>query len=174
MSIGGANKVVIRFVIGFACAASGILTGAEPSKIAAAAHAAGMDATAQRRYGAAVYHLEQAVRVAPEEFSYQLALGIAYSQNGNFEKAIQTLTKLIAKQPDSWEANFNLGTVYTQQSRYEDALPYYRRALQLNAASDEVRLSLAIAVQASRRDIEAIPLLVAFSAKKPDDEQGYR
>ena len=66
---------------------------------------------------AAVACLEDAVKQAPPDQAepVQAALGIAYAENGEMEKALATLKDLVAAQPDSADAHFTLGLLYARE-----------------------------------------------------------
>ena len=75
----------------------------------------------------------------------QAALGIAYAENGEMERAITTLKNLVASQPDSADAHFNLGLLYARDGQSKDeeaAVPEFREALRLDAGMDAARIAL--------------------------------
>src|ERR1019366_9805368 len=69
-------------------------------------------ASMQTRPIAAVYYAQKAVSLEPREPQFELALGIAYSQNDKLQQSVEVLRGLIVSNPDFVEAYINLGTVY--------------------------------------------------------------
>src|SRR3984957_16297206 len=64
---------------------------------------------------AAVACLENAAKQAPPDDQAEplrAALGTAYAQNGEMERAVQTLKELVVARPDSGHAHFSLGLLY--------------------------------------------------------------
>jgi tetratricopeptide (TPR) repeat protein len=61
-------------------------------------------ASAEGRFGAAVYYSQKAVNLDPEQPTYRSALGIAFSQDGKFQKSVDVLLGLVTSYPDFVEA----------------------------------------------------------------------
>lgn len=59
-------------------------------------------------------------------------LGIIYSINKNYEKAIKKLEKAIALSPKYADAYFNLGLVYKKMNKNEKAEEFFNKAILLN------------------------------------------
>ncbi|PYV21271.1 MAG: hypothetical protein DMG24_20125 [Acidobacteria bacterium] len=67
----------------------------------------------QKRYAAAIYYLEQALANSPPPpFAERLQtdLAVAYSENGDYDRAAEVFKKLIALHPNSAKLHFNLAT----------------------------------------------------------------
>ncbi len=127
----------------------------------------------QKRFSAAVFYSQKAVSLDTQEPAYQLALGIAYSEEGKIENSIQVLRKLIASHPDFIEAYINLGTVYGRQEHFDKAVKSYRQALKFDPGNLEALLSLGIALVAKLQPNEAIGVLKNYIARQPSKYQGY-
>jgi tetratricopeptide (TPR) repeat protein len=126
---------------------------------------------------AAVGCLEDAVRqAAPDQLeSVQAALGMAYAENGEIERAITTLKNLVASHPDSADAHFNLGSLYVRDGRSKDeeaAVPEFREALRLDAGMDAARLTLGRVLMSAHKYSDAIPVLLEYTHRQPKDAQG--
>ncbi|WP_456465399.1 SPOR domain-containing protein [Persephonella sp.] len=76
----------------------------------------------------ALYYLNKAYRITPEDPDILNALGIAYSNVGELEKAKEFFLKAIEKDPDRAETYTNLGTLLAKQKNYEKALWYFKKA----------------------------------------------
>ena len=73
---------------------------------------------AQKRYAAAISYLQDALKSnPPAELSAQLqvALGVAYAESGDSDRAIATLRQAIKSHPDLTEAHFNLAALYAKE-----------------------------------------------------------
>jgi tetratricopeptide (TPR) repeat protein len=133
---------------------------------------------AQGNRAAAVALLEKALAQPPaaeQLVPVTVALGLAYSQNGDGAKAARTLQQLAATHPDSAEAHVGLGTVYAeaQPANLEGAIAEFRAALQLDPSKDEARLSLGRALLSLQKFSDALGPLREYTEHEPRDFQGY-
>jgi len=55
-------------------------------------------------------------RLAP----VKAALGIAYAESGEMEKALASLKDVVNAQPDSSDAHFTLGLLYAREGQFKD------------------------------------------------------
>ncbi|MBT6516593.1 MAG: tetratricopeptide repeat protein, partial [Candidatus Marinimicrobia bacterium] len=58
-------------------------------------------------------------------------LGIAYNNQGNYTKAIESYKKAIELKPDYALAYNNLGIAYNNQGNYTKAIESYKKAIEL-------------------------------------------
>jgi len=134
---------------------------------------------AQRQYSAAIAYLQSASRSHPPAdlaSQIQVALGAAYGENGDSDKAITTLREVIRSHPNLAEAHFNLAAVYAKQGAalgYQSAIREYQEALRLNPRDDDTRYALAKVLINLGKPQDAIPYLQAYIQKRPQDPQGY-
>lgn len=63
--------------------------------------------------------------------SPELASGIIYVRQENYEKAIEMLKKAIEVDPTSWEAHYQLAVAYSEIQRYSEAYPHFQKAEEL-------------------------------------------
>src|SRR6266436_3259072 len=71
--------------------------------------------TGEGKLTAAIVCLEDALKQSPpadQEEALQASLGLAYAENGDPNKGLETLKSLVAKQPNSADAHFSLGLLY--------------------------------------------------------------
>lgn len=120
---------------------------------------------AEKRYSAAIASLKN----APPDEVLQLNLAIAYSKNGNIDRAIETLTAIVEKHPSYAQAHSNLAIVYTQQSRYHEAAQEFEKALQLEPSSDVDRLSYIKTLIILGQYNAAQPFIQDYLHRKPND-----
>jgi tetratricopeptide (TPR) repeat protein len=127
---------------------------------------------------AAVACLEDAVKQAPPDQaeSVQAALGLAYAENGETERALATLRSLVTSQPDSADAHFSLGLLDTRQGRSKDeeaAVTEFREALRLDANMDAARIALGRILTSLQNYSDAAPVLLEYTRRQPKDAQGF-
>jgi tetratricopeptide (TPR) repeat protein len=127
---------------------------------------------------ASVACLEDAAKQAPPDQAgpVQAALGVAYAENGEMEKALTTLKNLVASQPDSAEAHFNLGWVFARQGQSNDeeiAVSEFREALRLDQGMDPARIALGRALISLQKYSDAVPVVLEYTGRQPKDAQGF-
>jgi tetratricopeptide (TPR) repeat protein len=127
---------------------------------------------------AAVACLEDAVKQAPPDQTEPVwaALGAAYAENGEMEKALATLKHLVAVQPDSADAHFKLGLFYARHGSSTDeegALAEFREALRLDQGMDPARIALGRVLISLQKYSEAAPVVLDYTRHQPKDAQGF-
>src|SRR6202041_343307 len=96
---------------------------------------------------ASVACLEDAVKQAPPDQAapVKAALGFAYAESGEMEKAFAGLKDVVTAQPDSSDAHFTLGLLYAREGQFKDeerAVTEFRDALRLDQGMDPARIAL--------------------------------
>jgi tetratricopeptide (TPR) repeat protein len=88
--------------------------------------------SAQKNPLAAGY-LETATRIAPGRGEAYYLLGLAYQEQGNIPKAVETYQKLLTVIPDFKEAIYNLGYInLVYLNNFNEAIKYFTRAISLD------------------------------------------
>jgi len=134
---------------------------------------------AEKRYLAAVAYLQDTLKSSPPADiadQLQVALGVAYGENGDSDKAIETLRSVIKSHPALAEAHFNLAALYAKMGPslgYQTAIAEYKETLRLNPREDDARYSLAKVLTNLGNANEAIPYLKVYVQHRPLDAQGY-
>ncbi|HEY9074637.1 MAG TPA: tetratricopeptide repeat protein, partial [Desulfobaccales bacterium] len=103
----------------------------------------------------------------------QLAdLARAYTWNRQYPQAIAAYEGLLRALPrPKAELSMELGDVYLYSKNLPAAVVNYRKALELDPASDAVRKKLALALSWNKQDEEALALLVPLQKKLPADKE---
>jgi tetratricopeptide (TPR) repeat protein len=127
---------------------------------------------------AAIACLEDAVKQVPPDHAepVEAALGIAYAENGERERALATLKNLVASQPNSADARLNLGLLYAREGQpagQEAAAAEFREALRLDTSMDAARISLGRVMISLQKYSEAVPILLEYTHRQPNDAQGF-
>ena len=133
---------------------------------------------AEGKTQAAVACLEDAVKQAALEQAepLQAALGVAYAENGEMDKALASLKSLVAAQPDSADAHFNLGLVEGKQGKSKDeegAVTEFQEALRLDLGKDPARIALGRVLTSLQRYSDAAPVVLEYTRRQPKDAQGF-
>jgi tetratricopeptide (TPR) repeat protein len=131
---------------------------------------------AENKLNMAIASLEDALKSSPpaeETVSLQSALAIAYSENGESEKALTALKDSVTSHPASAEAHLNLGLLYARQgtSFDEAATTEFREALRLDENMEVARIALARQFVSSQRYSEAVSVLFENIHGWPRDAQ---
>ena len=80
--------------------------------------------------------------IAPDSSKANLTRGIFYTQQEEWDLALQDLNRAIKLDPENPQAYFSRGNVYTLQKKWEQATADYERALELNPNDFQVQISL--------------------------------
>ena len=74
----------------------------------------------------------KAINLTPEDASAYNNLGVAYSNQNNYEEAISSYKKAIELNSEYASAYYNLGVAYSNQKNYEEAISSYKKAIEFN------------------------------------------
>jgi len=129
--------------------------------------------SAQRRYVAAITYWDKALAIQPGDANMQVALAVAYSQNGDAKRAIEILKATIKAQPNVALAHFNLATIYAHQSQFREAADEYREELRLDPNDDVSRLSLVKALTTIGLNSDALEPALEYAKRHPEDYEGH-
>lgn len=90
----------------------------------------------------ALEHIKTSVKLNPSYTPYYY-LGLIYSAQSEFKKALDAFDKALSFNPDSYTAEYQKGLLYTRQKKNEKASLAYERAIELNPNFEEARIALA-------------------------------
>jgi len=96
--------------------------------------------------------------------------GKAYD-SGDIKRAIELYQQLVRMAPNSVQARTNLGVALAHEGRYSEAIAQYREALKQDAASDTIRLDLALAWYKQTDFGKAATELELLRRKHPENKQ---
>jgi len=81
---------------------------------------------------AAIRHLSEASRLAPDRFDLHSNLGNVYSTSGNIEEGIRHYYEALRINPDCRNAHIGLGIVLANQDKIEESVFHYAEALRID------------------------------------------
>jgi len=131
--------------------------------------------SAQKKYRAAVYYLEQGLANSPSSdlaLEMKVALGVVHAQQGDYKAAIPLFQQAIGSRPDSAELHFDLATAYAHLDDYPHAAREYKEALRLDPNNSQAKLSLAKALMNISAVEEAVAYLKEYVRSNPEDAEG--
>lgn len=84
-------------------------------------------------YESAIKHFKQAVRHSSPKYSiYYFNLGVAHSNLGEHDKAIENYEEALNLDPDDYKTLAGLGDSKVRKKQYEDAIKHFDKAISLN------------------------------------------
>lgn len=105
---------------------------------------------------AAIPHYVIATEQSPENANYLAMLGIAYLNDGDWEKSRDALERALAMNSDILEAQHGLGIYYMKRADYESAAGHLERACELKPSDASIRKSLTTTLTMLNRYDEAL------------------
>ena len=118
-------------------------------------------------FGRAVQAFSQAVQAAPGDLLYRLNLGNAHRHAGNFEPAGAALRRVLELEPQHALALRLLADCLGQQHRYAEALALHEQLQRNGVREVDAMVQHGAMLQALRRPVEAIDILMQAAAIKP-------
>lgn len=120
-----------------------------------------------KRLDESVVHGKKAVALDPKMVSAHSNLGIAYYDQGEFDKAEKCQKTALKLNPDFPPALNNMGSILREREDRDGAMKYYRRAAQVNPNNVESLNNLGTTMTESDRPDEALKILDQALAKNP-------
>lgn len=93
------------------------------------AYAKGVLEYGNRNYLAALDHLQQVIRLVPDQPDAYFYLGLSFTRIGEFQQAIAALEKVRQLDPSKQYVYYHLGLAYVQAAQYATALTHLERAV---------------------------------------------
>jgi len=122
---------------------------------------------------AAEHYLEHAVHLTPNVSGVHLALGIAYGQEGHFEKAIKEFNEAIRLQPNNFWAYVDLADALGRSKHSQEEITAAQQAIRLNPKVAVAYYLLGTAEGATGRVEEASHAYKKAVELKPDYFEAY-
>ena len=91
------------------------------------------------RKSEAIFQWERGVALAPDDFSLQRSLGLAYYENGyGIEKAATNLEAAIRLNPSHIRTFADLSSIYSREGHFDEQVALLKKALQRSPADDNI------------------------------------
>ncbi len=104
----------------------------------------GISYRAIKRHKEAEEFLRQAIKLAPSNVKYKLALGDLLYERGKYEECKNIYTQVLSIDPKNKEALFRLGTLYLRETKYKDALRYFEELLKIEPENQKAKRNVEI------------------------------
>ncbi len=102
----------------------------------------GLQAFRDKKYYEAIFLLNRALKIKPDDVRILNTLGLAYGRIGNTESALEMFKKAIEVDPNYMYAWNNMGNVYARMEQYDKAIECYRKALAIDPNYEDALLNL--------------------------------
>ena len=81
----------------------------------------------KERFAEVVPYAERLVDLDPDDLNMQVKLGILYTENRDYERAISVFRELLQQAPDSDKILYYLGAIHQEIEKFEDAIDYFAK-----------------------------------------------
>lgn len=122
-------------------------------------------------YAAAVPSLQAALALEPYSVVAHDALGVAYSQLGQYTLAIQEFKAALQVNPGLALTHNNIGYVYMQMRRLDDAAAEFQQALQIDPENDTAHANLGQVFTMMDRRADAAHSFAAALRRNPKNAE---
>jgi len=120
-----------------------------------------------------IWHMEQALRLKPDDAITHNNLGLGLAQAGRVEEAIGHYEQALRIQPDYAAAHGNLGLALARVGRMQEAMEHYEQALRIQPDLADAHCNLGIALAQAGRVEEAIGHYQQALRIKPDSVEAH-
>ncbi len=108
---------------------------------------------------------------ASQRASFFLLEGLCYSQQGIYEKAVETFNRGLKEYPGDEQLHFNLAVSLSRAGKFQEARSQYKEVLRINPARASAIYSLALIFQQKSYDMPALFMYLRFLMAEPDTER---
>jgi arylsulfatase A-like enzyme/Tfp pilus assembly protein PilF len=95
----------------------------------------------------AIYHLNLANKLDPNQPGVMYKMGAAYQAKDHFDQAINHYRQALRKWPDHLDTRVNMGAALSELGAFDEAIGHFRSALQINPHAPFARENLALALR---------------------------
>jgi protein O-mannosyl-transferase len=123
----------------------------------------------EKRWGEAIAHYEEALRIAPDLIKIRYNLGAALLNAGRPAEAVATLEEVLRQEPDFPEASYNLGRALLESGKAGDAIVPFEAALRLKPRDAMTLRGMGDALAETGRNAEAASFYEESLQINPDN-----
>ncbi len=125
------------------------------------------------RYVEAIYALQRAVELAPNQAFLYYDLGISYFNIGQFERSLEYYDKALAIRPDYANALVNKAKALEKLGKKPEALAAYDKAVEIEPNADDIRIHRGYFYASEGDHAKAIEEYLAGVELNPKNGQGH-
>ena len=92
----------------------------------------GVQATQTNKIDESIALYRKAIAIYADDPDFQINLGVALGDKGNFKEAETTLNHALTLAPQNWTVPYNLGNVLYQEKKYQDAVNAWTRSIAMS------------------------------------------
>jgi tetratricopeptide (TPR) repeat protein len=89
-------------------------------------------ATHANKVAESIVLYRKAIAIYPDDPDFQINLGVALEDKGDFKEAEAVLNHAMTLAPQNWTVPYNLGNVFYSERKYQDAVNAWTKSLALN------------------------------------------
>jgi tetratricopeptide (TPR) repeat protein len=95
-------------------------------------YAQGLRMTQTNKVDESIALYKRAIAIYPDDPDFQINLGVALEDKGNYKEAETVLNHALTLAPQNWTVPYNLGNVMYMQKKYQDCVNFWSKALTMN------------------------------------------
>lgn len=165
------KKLAVLTLVAFTCLTLGACSRPKPIDSSSEGHLQEAKQLIQRGdYQAAFLHLNEALRINPQDPQLHRNMGWLYLYTDEPEKATEELKKLESLRPDAAETDYLAGAIYSYLDQHKDAVAYYQKALAKKPENPQLYYDLATSLGELNQPRDAIQYFEAGMALLPKDD----
>jgi tetratricopeptide (TPR) repeat protein len=128
---------------------------------------------ADQKFPEAVAAYENAIRLDPGNWRYELNLGLAFKKMDRSEEALAAFHKAAELSPESFSANKEAGEALAKAGRWDEARPFYEKAVALNPDDPDAHYNLGLCLSSLGEPEGALAQFRKAVEVKPDYADAY-
>jgi tetratricopeptide (TPR) repeat protein len=118
-------------------------------------------------------HYREVLRIEPQNFKAHIHLGIALSEQGQYDEALEHFNMAVQIDPDSQEGHYNLGSALLLQGRLDEAAVHLQEAIRIKSEPKTLNKLGTVYLRQGKTD-DAIVHYEYSVELKPDQPQVHR
>jgi tetratricopeptide (TPR) repeat protein len=126
-----------------------------------------------RKFPEAVAAYENAIRLDPGNWRYELNLGLAFKRMDRSEEALAAFRKAAELNPESFSANKEAGEALAKAGRWDEARPFYEKAVAVNPDDPDAHYNLGLCLSTLGEPEGALAQFRKAVEVKPDYAEAY-
>jgi tetratricopeptide (TPR) repeat protein len=126
----------------------------------------------QGKFGEAIAHYQEALRIKPDDFEARYNLANALARQGKMEEAVSHYAGILQTQPDAAAVHNNMGIALSQLGRTDEAIDHFREAIRIKPDFWDAGSNLEAALMRQAGTKKEAPEKVAIQPADPNSAEG--